>query len=205
MRWIGLIILAEIGCASASAPTPAPGPPPDLTGHRLVSEWEAGPSREDLRPYVRRRPLVHVYGQQEVVVFDDGAAFLEARNDASEDGFIKRLLTGDDLTALRADLTRLCPTLLAGFVECSPSESTSVACHLDSAEFAGVDHCGGTDEAGRHVLGLASRVIARVESMPHSPAPNGSDWYSRLDIERTLSPISYKRYVPAAASQADVQ
>jgi len=199
------MLLAEIGCASASTRTSATVPSPSLTGYRLVGEWEAGPSRGDLRPYVRRRPLVQVFGQQEVVVFDDGAAFIAARSDANEDGFHKRILTGDELTALREDLARFCPALLEGLVECPHAERTSIACHLDSGERAGFDHCAGADEAGRQVLSLASRVIARVEPRPRPRATNGSDWYSRLDIERTLSPISYKRYVPASAFQADVQ
>lgn len=203
MRWVGLMILAEVACASASAATSTT--PPDLTGRRLVSEWEAPPGRADLHAYVRRRPLVHVMGQHDVVVFDDGAVFTEAKNEAQEDGFLKRTLSGDDLAALREDLARFCPALVDGFVDCSHGEFTRVTCHVGSAEFSGLDRCQGIDEAGRQVLTLANRVVARVEANRPSLLTEGAEWYPRVDLERTLSPISYKRYAPDSALEADLQ
>ena len=206
MRWVALMIVAGLGCASAPASTSVTaGKPPDLTGYRLVSEWEAGPGRDDLRSYVRRRPLVRVTGKQEVIAFDDGAVFVEARNGADEDGFRKTVLSGDGLAALREDLARFCPTLVGGFMDCSHGPVTRVTCHLGSSDFEGVDRCGGADQPGRDLLNLASRVIKRLESRPPARPLGGADWYSRVDLERTLSPISYKRYVPVPSSQADVQ
>jgi hypothetical protein len=205
MRWFGLVILAEVGCVSARAPTSATTTPPDLTGYRLVGEWEkAVPVRDDIRPYRLRRPLVQVIGRQEVIIFDDGAVFAEAKNDSNEVGFLKKALSGADLAALREDLTRFGPTLLEGFLECSLGETVHVACHLGSADFSGLDCSPGPFEEGQQV-GLASRVITRAVSTPPTHATAGSDWYSRVDLEGSLSPISYKRYLPPSASQTDVQ
>ena len=211
MRWAAIMILAG-ACATSPPAEPARGvaasstAPPDLTGHLLVAEGETGPKRADLHRYIRQRPLVRVTCSSDLLVFDDGVAFLEEEGTGIAERAYRRVaLTGDKLSALRKELAKDCPTLVESRTHCSDSGSTAVTCHLDSAEYSGYEDCEGHgDDAGRRVHAVANRVIEMVRACTASE-PSGQDLYTRDDIEKTLSPVTWKRYAPATGSAADVQ
>jgi hypothetical protein len=209
MRWATIMILAgacatkrpteRVRAVSASSPTP-----PDLTGHFLVDEGETGPKRTELHRYVRHRPLVRVTSRSDLVVFDDGVAFLEEEGTGTAEAAYRRVhLSGNHLSALLKLLRKECPTLVESHTECSDSGITAVTCHLDSAEYSAHETCDGDgDDAGRHTRDVADKVLemARPLSLSESSA---QDRYTRDDIEKTLSPVVWKRYAPG--SGADVQ
>jgi hypothetical protein len=209
MRWATIMILA--GACATRPPaepvrgvTPSSTPTPDITGHLLVEAGETGPKRADLLRYARQRPLVRVTGPSDLVVFDDGVAFLE--EEGTVDGAYRRIpLTAHQLSALRKELAKDCPTLAGSLTYCTDSGDTAVTCHLDSAEKSGRETCEGRgDDAGRRVLAVADKIM-KMSKAWIAGEPSRQDRYTRDDIEKTLSPVIWKRYVPVTGSGADVQ
>jgi len=216
----GLLALTAVACASPQRakvagstgslshvpPAPAnyqliaggetPPSPPDLSKHRLIAEGEIGPSRAELLPYVKQRPLVRVFAVREAVVFADGLSFLTEPQAPIEDRFRRAVLTAERLALLRGALSKLCPSLRRSRLQCSESSITSVTCNLDSIEFVGIDCCDGRGE-GRSTF-EAGRKIVEIVSGAFPPVRDSQDveWFSRVDIERTLSPVHWKKYEP---------
>src|SRR6185437_13981765 len=146
---IALILL--LSCAAA--PTPAPvraAPrtssqpssttyvPPTLVGHRLVEQGEFGPRRPELRPYIRRVPLLRISqegelqdgaGSFELVVFPDGRAFFEGEHRVAEIGFRTQLLGYQERLALIDELETICPTLTVE-PSCTDATRVSMRCFL---------------------------------------------------------------------------
>jgi len=223
MRSAVIVILATLACATkppteagrAVRPTSS-SEPPDLTRYRLAEEGETGPSREELHPYVRQRPLIRVTqwdeparraGSYDLVVFDDGAAFFEGRHWVVGIGFRTVRLSGEKLAALREELATTCPMLRETKDFCTDSGSVAVVCHLGLQDYSGRASCDGQpDQAGRHAINVAATVLDKVGIRSWAtPNPSGADRYAGGEIERTLSPIPWKRYVPAGGSGTDVQ
>jgi hypothetical protein len=190
----GLLLLTAVACASPkSGEVPQP---PDLSEHRLIAEGETGPSRAELLPYVKQRPLVRVFGAQEALVFADGSSFITEPRPPLEDQFRRAVLTADRLKLLRGELSKLCPSLLRSRLQCSESGITSVTCNLDSIEFVGIDNCDGRGE-GRSTFEAARKIVEIVsDAFPPVHDPQDVEWFSRFDIERTLAPVHWRKYEP---------
>jgi hypothetical protein len=207
---VALVLL--VGCAAAPAPVRTATPtssqpsstinvPPTLVGHRVVEHGEFGPSRPELRPYIRRVPLVRISqdgevqdgaGSFELVVFPDGRAFFEGEHRVAEIGFRTKLLGYQERLALIDDLEKICPTLVVG-PSCSDSTRVSMSCFLHAGDFVGRDGC--PNDAGGHLTATVMRAV-RTEWI--APDPAGKAVYAASEIEKTLRPIPWKKYVPAS-------
>ena len=203
-----ILLVSAVGCAAPASEGPrrlelAPAAP-TLASHRLVAEGETGPSRAELRPYIRQVPLVRIVQDgfvtyrdpsYDLAVFAHGSLFFEGEHRVAEIGFRAGRLDADTLRVLREELGKLCPVLEVGPF-CTDSMSVSVACHLPSGDFSGRDHCP-SGEGDRHTIDAAKTVIdsLRIGSWVASD-PRGTRTYLAGDIEKTLRPIRWKRYVP---------
>src|SRR6185312_12619691 len=214
---IALILL--LGCAAAPTPslvraaTPTTSQPssrihvpPTLVGHRLVKQGDFGPSRPELRPYIRRVPLLRISqdgelqdgaGSFELVVFPDGRAFFEGEHRVAEIGFRTQLLGYQERLALIDELEKICPTLTVG-PSCSESTRVSMSCFLHAADFVGRDGCAA--DARDHLTATAVMRAVRTAGLEKwiAPDPGGKAFYAASEIDKTLRPIHWKKYVPAS-------
>jgi hypothetical protein len=216
-----IALISLFGCAAAPAPapvratTPTSSQPattasarPTLVWHRLVEQGEFGPSRPELRPYIRQVPLVRISqngesqgsaGSFELVVFADGRAFFEGEHRVAEIGFRTQLLESQERLALIDELEKTCPTLSVGS-PCSDSTRVSMSCSLHSGDFVGRDGCAG--DARDHLTATAVMRAIRTAGLEKwiAPDPAGRAFYAASEIDKTLRPVPWKKYVPAPAA-----
>jgi hypothetical protein len=212
-----IALIPLLGCAAAPAPASvrAAAPtssqpattiyaPPTLVGHRLVEQGEFGPSRPELRPYIRQVPLVRISqdgesqgnaGSFELVVFPDGRAFFEGEHRVAEIGFRTQLLGYQKHLALIDELEKTCPTLSVG-PSCSDSTRVSMSCSLHAGDFVGRDGC--AEDARDHLTATAMMRAIRTAGLEKwiAPDPTGRAFHAASEIDKTLRPVPWKKYVP---------
>jgi hypothetical protein len=215
MRWAYALIVAVSACASSTPrrdPSPIPrtfdesATPPDLTRFTMVEEGATGPSHPELRPYVRKHPLVRITqfgspeespppGSFDLVAFDDGKVFFEGSSCVTAFGFRARTLTAEELLGLRKTLTELCPALRMPQGFCTDSSSVAITCHLGAADFSGSDGCHTDTMEWRAAKEIVTKVGADAW-VGHVTNPRCSfeGHHAAMEIERTLVPIPWKRY-----------
>jgi hypothetical protein len=234
MRWAYIVICLVPAACTTRAPHPSPAvpgvettspSPPNLAAHTLVDEGFTGPASPELLPYVRRQPLVRIRQRGsleeepppasfDLVVFHDGKVFYEGERCVRTTGLRSASLRANEVLVLRRLLDEKCPTLANARGFCAHSTSVAVVCHLSSAEYSGSDGCSGRfdeagSQAGRNVVAVATELVSSVGASSwigkvDDPRCSFADHYFATEIQRTLAPIPWKRYVPNG-SAADVQ
>ena len=73
-----------------------------------------------------------------------------------------------------------------------------MTCNLGGTDFVGTDNCNGRGD-GQYVFHVANEIVdALTTGSPLTGASVNQDWFSGIDIERTLAPIQWKKYAPTA-------
>jgi len=136
-------------------------------------------------------------GSFELVVFPDGRAFFEGEHRVAEIGFRTQLLGYQERLALIDELEKICPTLTVG-PSCSESTRVSMSCFLHAADFVGRDGCAA--DARDHLTATAVMRAVRTAGLEKwiAPDPAGKAFYAASEIDKTLRPIHWKKYVPAS-------
>ena len=221
------ILLAATACSGPPrrgdppiAPeAPTSSMPPALENHRVVEEGFTGPTRPELLPYVRKRPLVHVSQSGwpeesptkptfDLVVFDDGKVFFEGESCVASVGLRVDTLAETQLAALRRKLDERCPALERSTRHITHTSTMTVACQVQGVNYTGLDMCSGLcGEPGTNTVVLAAEIIESIGIRDWlgdatDPQCGFKPGHTAFEIERTLSPVPWKKYAPVAGTTA---